>query len=117
MSVTTHDLLEFVAGDTWQLNAQLLDAGGLPMDLSFVTINWLLDDVRGHRNVLSRSTGGSGIVVTDAPGGLCTVTVAATDTAGIEPGTYRDQCRVTSSDQKVSVEWQGYIVVKRNNMP
>lgn len=115
MTVNAHDTLEFVAGDTWEIDALMLDADGNPFDLTGAGIVWTLNDTRGRVNYLTRSVG-SGVTITDAPGGRCTISVSPALSAAIIPGTYRDQCRVTAAGGSVSVEWQGYVVVKNSNV-
>ena len=107
--------MEFVAGDTWEIDAQMLDADGNPFDLAGASIVWTLNDTRGRVNYLTRSVG-SGITITNPAGGLATIVVSPTLSAAIAPGTYRDQARVTAAGGSVSVEWQGYVVVKNSNV-
>ena len=87
MSVTTHDPIEMVAGETWQIDALLLDAAGDAIDLTGATVTWTLNDTRGFSNVLTRTTGGSGVVVTNEDAGLCTITVTPELSVGIAAGT------------------------------
>lgn len=115
MSVTSHDLIELVVGDTWVLDALMLDVNGDPFDLTDASIVWTLDDTRARNNVLTKSVG-LGIDIIDPPAGLCTITVLPAVSATVKPGTYRDQCRVTSDDGLVATEWQGFIVVKNSNV-
>jgi hypothetical protein len=87
-----HNPVEFIAGDTWQINATLLEENGDPLDLTDPSaIEWTLLDRRQQRVI----NGEAIITITDGPAGRCSILVPATVTSGIAPGAYTDALRVT----------------------
>ena len=82
-------------GDDKQLRVSVTDPDtGDPKGLSGVgAIEWVLVDTDGSV-LLSKTLSGGGITVTDANGGVFTVTLDASDTAAIDPGYFRHEADV-----------------------
>jgi hypothetical protein len=81
--------LDINAGETTALALTLKDENGDPIDLTTCTRL----ELAAKRNVddteyLFRKTLGGGVVITDAAGGLATVTIAAADTLDLDDGAY-----------------------------
>jgi len=112
---TLHDPIYFVAGDTWKIAGQLLDANGVPFDIATATsIEWLLNSVDGTFNHLRCDlTSDGGITIVNAAEGRILVMVDEVDTAAIPPGIYKDWCRIVSAGDTFT-EWNGFIRVAPN---
>ena len=103
-----HDPQFFVCGDTWEMTGPLQDANGVPFNLAGASISWKLDSIDGATNFLSLAVG-SGIQVLDLTSATVLVTVSATQSESLTPGTYRDSLRVTLADGAKFTEWVGAI--------
>jgi hypothetical protein len=89
--MTTHSLIEFVAGDDWEIVATLLDENGFPYDLTAPhTIKWRLIAVNGIAVIGDAAV----ITVTDATHGVCSVRVPAAITSPLVGGVYTDALRL-----------------------
>jgi hypothetical protein len=87
-----HNPVEFIAGDTWEIQATLLEENGDPLNLTDPSaIDWTLLDRRQQRVI----NGEAIIVITDGPAGKCSITIPASISSGIAPGSYTDALRVT----------------------
>jgi hypothetical protein len=88
-----HDQWVFYVGDVWPIIGTMHNADGSVMDLTGATVQWRMVNAAG--DVELDYAVGTGIVVTDAPNGVITITVPTADSADIAPGEYKDSCRVT----------------------
>jgi hypothetical protein len=113
-AITTHELLEYVCGDQWEIDALCEDAQGNPLDLTGAAMEWRLDDARGRGNLL-KLTIGAGITVTDAVKGLARILVTAAQSAALRPDTYRDQLVVTPQASVAMTQWIGPVRAVRAN--
>lgn len=107
-AITTHEAIEVVCGDTWEINGTIEDEDGVPMSLAGVGINWKLDSFDGNTNLLDLSVG-SGIAVVDVSSGQILITVPKEDSALVTPGIYYDWLRITLDDGSAYTEWTGII--------
>jgi hypothetical protein len=112
-SITTHESIEVVCGDTWEINGLITDEDGVPMSLSGVGINWKLDTMDGDANLLDLSVG-SGITLVDPNNGVILITVSKTASAALVPGIYYDWLRITLVDGTAYTEWTGVIQAIKN---
>jgi hypothetical protein len=91
---TTHQMVDFYAGDDWEIRATLLDENGDPYDLAAApTIEWVLLDSRSQRVLNGADVT---ISVTDAAAGKCAIQVPATATSPLATGSYTDMLRITA---------------------
>lgn len=89
---TKHPLIEFVAGDDWEIVATLLDENGNPYDLTqSPTIEWCLLDEKQRRVIDDEAI----ITITDAENGKCSVLIPHSVTTTIGGGLYTDALRLT----------------------
>jgi len=89
---TKHPLIEFVAGDDWEILATLLDENGNPYDLTQTpTIKWCLMDDRSRVVIGDEAI----ITVTDAENGQCSVLIPHTVSTTVAGGLYTDALRLT----------------------
>jgi hypothetical protein len=92
-----HPLIDFVAGDDWEIVATLLDENGRPYDLTGShTIKWRL---------IANSSGiaviGDEAVITlpDAANGVCSVVIPSAITSPVVGGRYTDALRLVMSGE------------------
>ena len=105
---TSHEAMDWFAGDDWQINATLLDVNGEPFDLSIPhQLKWALLNNRGQ---LVLDEDDATITVTEGLAGKCTITVAALKTAPLPTGHYSDAIRIVQGGI-VSTLTQGMIYV------
>ena len=105
-----HPDTEFQQGDTWCIAGVLTEANGVPFVLNNATIQWELSSLDKKTVVLSFTTPTSAIQVTNANGGLITITVPSSNTVPISANAYYDELRVTRGNI-VSTQWSGRIKV------
>ena len=88
---TKHPVIEFVAGDDWELRATLLDELGNPYDLSgsYTILYLLYDDQHSHIIDSPIIT-----VMGDPKLGDISIIIPSSETAVIVGGTYNDALRL-----------------------
>jgi hypothetical protein len=107
---TTHDPINFICGDTWQLTGPLQDASGNALNLTGATITWKLDGQDGLANLLTLDNAGSGgVSVVNPSTATILVNVSKVQSAALQAGTYKDWLRVTLADGTQLTEWTGII--------
>ena len=80
------------------------------VNISGATIQFVIFKQTSGQIVVSKSTGGSGIVLTDAPNGELEITLAGSDTASIY-GTFLHECELTDATGNVSTIMTGYVKI------
>ena len=103
-----HEPIEVIAGEPWDIPSTLLDANGFPVDLTGATLEWALVDSGGNPVAITAD-----VAVIDAAAAAICISVLANDTAGLDPGYYKDGLRVTMPCGKPS-NWHGQIQVDAN---
>jgi hypothetical protein len=111
----THTTFLLFTGDTWTLEAALHDMSNAALDLTDAVVQWNLRNAA--QAVVASLSVGNGIVVTDAAGGLCTVTVPPIKTAALAVGDYADEIRVVMKNGIVTTQAVGVITVARAGAP
>jgi hypothetical protein len=90
---TQHTLIDFYAGDDWEIRATLLDENDDPYNLDpLPNIQWALMDRNYNRLINGADVS---ISVTDAAAGKCAIHIPATVTTTITTGVYTDTLRIT----------------------
>jgi hypothetical protein len=108
----THPQFLLYAGDTWEFDAALHDAGGVALNLANADeIEWNLRSA--GRVVVAALRLSAGVEITNDVGGLCRITLLPAATVLLREGTYTDEIRVTMSDGTISTQAVGQIVAKR----
>ena len=107
----THAQFVLYAGDTWTLDAALHDAAGAALSLAGATVEWRLRNAA--QAVVASLAIGSGVTITDAAGGLCSIVLPPAQTTALAAGTYADEIQVTTQGGLVSTQAVGPIVVRR----
>jgi hypothetical protein len=93
--MSVHPVLEYVAGDDWEIRATLLDETGKPYDLSgSPIIKWILFDA-AHNHIVDNE---AIITIVDPTAGIVSIIITAVTTARIGGGRYSDALRVTIAD-------------------
>ncbi len=100
----------FTESDTWEIQGNLAYADGTPFNLGAgCAISWGLKDSTGA--VVLELSLGSGIIVLNAAGGICLITVAPSQSEAVGVGAYTDQLQATDPSGYVSTQWAGPINV------
>jgi len=103
----------YYLGETWTFDLVLNDRGGNPIDLTDATIEIRIADLDGTL-LLTRSTVGGNITVTDAAAGQATTSVQPDDQVGFTaPGQFILQTHVVTSDGAVSVQTEDILPLKK----
>lgn len=92
---------QMTAGDTKYLVVSVKDADGVAVNLTGAAVKWQAARSFGKASVLSKATSGSGIVLTNASGGIFTITLDPDDTEDLK-GNYYHEAQVTASDGTIS---------------
>jgi hypothetical protein len=90
---TTHEHVQWTAGDDWQINATLVDENDVPFDLTSAEIKWALMDA-AFKRALDESD--ANIVLTDALEGQCSIHIPSAKTSPLAEGRYNDVIRIVS---------------------
>lgn len=101
-------------GDTLPLDFLVLDYDGNPQDLTSATIRWAMSDPDEMDTPILEKSEGSGITVTDATAGRCTVTVPAGELD--TPGTYVHELEITIGGATYTYG-QGPLIVRETVYP
>jgi hypothetical protein len=101
----------FANGDTVSLDFTATDSDGTAFDLTGATIKWQLTSRPGATAILTKQSGGTGISITDAPGGKFTVAIDPTDTVSVARGRYYHEAQVTDVSTNVSTVASGFAVI------
>jgi len=94
------------------------DNGDVALDLTGLTVKWALSRIDSSgayltAPVLEKATGGSGIVLTDAPNGICTVTLDAVDTVDLS-GIFHFELEVFDGTPEGVVVATGQLTINKN---
>ena len=104
------------SGDSKVLTVTVTDSDGAAVNLTGATINYVLKkQLGGGMNTITKATGGSGIVITDAAAGTCEITLDATDTASLL-GSFYHECQVTDSYGNVSTIFIGTVTITEDTI-
>jgi hypothetical protein len=91
--MTEHDIIDWVAGDDWEVQATLIDESGQPYDLNGVDIKYALLNA-AYQRVLDNSH--VDITFLNAAAGKCSIVIPAEVTKTLSGGKYQDVIRVVS---------------------
>lgn len=91
--MTEHDIIDWVAGDDWEVQATLIDESGQPYDLSGSEIKYALLDA-AYRRVLDNAH--VDITVLNAAAGKCSIIVPSDVSKTVAGGKYNDVIRIVS---------------------
>lgn len=97
-----------IVGDTWTVQFTLEDSADVAHDLTGVTGVSSVRDEPGDTAIATPT-----VTVTDADSGEFEVTLAASTTAQLSPGTYLWAARLTWPDSTVKTVVEGLLTVRR----
>lgn len=103
---------EMFSGEQKELAIAITDDAGAAVDLTGVTVRWSLARTARSAPLIEKVTG-DGIVVTDAAGGACTVTLVPADTEALE-GDYYHEAEVTDGAGRPTTVLHGRARIKPN---
>jgi hypothetical protein len=103
--MTTITAIEFHKGETWVINFTAKDAAGAALNITGATIQWKLG---AHEANIANGE----IAITDAPNGVCVVTVPPASQTALAPGLYTQECKVTLASGVVSTQVAGAFELK-----
>jgi hypothetical protein len=98
---------EAYKGDTRNISVSVEDDDGAAVDLTGATIKWAAANTPTSVAVISKQTGGSGISITDASGGVFVITLQPADTASLRARTYYHEAQVTDAGGVISTVLTG----------
>lgn len=107
----TDQNFEMFQGDDKDLVITVTDSAGAAVDLTGAAIAWqMARTARSATPNVSKSVG-SGIVITDAPGGICTISLDPTDTEGLT-GDFYHELEVTDAQANITTVLSGTVTIK-----
>lgn len=95
-----------IAGDTRTLVVTVKDPDGDAVSITSATIKWHAARTSSRTAAITKTTGGSGIAITDGAGGIFTVTLDADDTEDLV-GNFMHEAEITFADSSISTVLQG----------
>lgn len=96
------------AGDNAALNYAITDETNNPLNLTGASLTYTISVVDGSAAIITKSTSGGGVTITNAPGGLLTVFLTAADTIN-QQGELWQQLVMTDTNGVVSTLSTGTI--------
>ncbi len=103
-------ILRIYQGSTQDIVVTVTDAMDAAVVLTGAAIVWRLALSLQASTALLDKQVGSGIAITDAVAGIATVSLTAADTAGLAPGTYIHEMRITKAGT-VSTVFQAHLTI------
>ncbi len=106
-----HVALQWYVGRTPSFSVTAADDEGTAINLTSATASMMLKD-GGGTTALTLATGGQGIVITDAAGGIMTISPEAVGTGSLSPDkTYKTDLKVTLGSGVVHVFFTGTVTL------
>lgn len=107
----TDQNFEMFEGDTKDIVVTVTDSAGAAVDLTGAVIAWqMARTARSATPAVAKSVG-SGIVITDAPGGICTISLDSSDTGGLS-GDFYHELEVTDAQANITTVLSGTVTIK-----
>lgn len=94
-------------GDTRTVTVAVVDDDDIAVDLTGATVKWAVANTPTSATLISKQTGGLGISVTDAVGGVFVITILPADTSSLRARTYYHEAQVTDGSGVVSTVLTG----------
>lgn len=103
-------------GEDKLLEISVLDEDGNAKDITGATITWILaTSPDAAAAEVTKSTGGSGVSITNAAGGVFQVTLDGSDTTSLE-GNYWHEAEVEDTSGHDNTVTTGYITIKASQI-
>ena len=103
--------LRFSEGETWVIDCVFLDADAEALDITGATIQWRVATRPGQAPLVTATTSNRLVDITDATGGLATITVPYASHSSATPATYLHEARVELASGEVTVQFRGTLTV------
>lgn len=117
MSLAQSVTIEKVAGDTIILVFSVTDADGVVVNITGYTLRWTARNMAGGVALSTAASPPTAIAaITDGPGGVYTVTVAAANTASLS-GPYRWQSEIVDGGGVVQTVARGWLTFTASVTP
>lgn len=103
---------EMKKGDYKSLSVSITRSGDLkPVDLGIFEVKWTLYRDYGNRlvPVTTKSSEGSGVLVTDATNGVVSIAIESTDTKDLNDGNYYYEIQLVNANGQTSTVTTGTI--------
>jgi len=104
---------EMFSGDNKILSVSVVDSAGVAVDLTSATASWQLARSNDAAPLIQKATGGSGIVITDAAGGVLEITLSASDTDALK-GSFYHELQVIDTSGNIATVLAGNATIKRD---
>ncbi len=96
------DSANWFVGEDRIFRFTVVDELGAAQDISTFALEWVLRLRPNSTNaVITKTTGGGGIAITDGPNGVCEVTIDDTDTLSLAPEKYFHTLRRSDAGSEV----------------
>lgn len=110
--VKEHQDVTMVSGDTLDIQITVTDQDGTAVNLTDHTINWALcTNQNTTPPLVVKSTGGYGVTITNAVGGVFKVALVPTDTAAFS-GIYYHEAVITQPTGEKYTVTTGYMTIE-----
>lgn len=93
---------EMHKGDTRTVTVTVTDDDDQAVNLTGATVKWAVANTPTSATLISKQTGGSGISITNATGGVFVITLVPADTSSLSARTYYHEAQVTDAAGVVS---------------
>lgn len=107
---------DIAAADNWFLGEDkvlsftVVDVAGAAVNITGWAIEWVLRERQGDRALIEKAVG-SGVTISDGPGGVCQVAVTDTDTDTLAGGRYWHALRRTDAGNEAVLSY-GQVVLR-----
>jgi len=107
---------EFIKGQDKSLTVAVVDDAGAAVNIAGAAIAWVLATDLGGTTLVSKSVG-SGITITNGPGGIFTVSLAEADTDALDNGWYYHEAQVEDTSGNKTYVTTGWINLREHQIP
>lgn len=105
-------------GETTNLPITTLDDAGAVVNITGATIDWVLKHhVLSDAVLITKATGGNGIVLTDPTNGVFTVSLTPTETEVLGHGDYYHEAEITDTSLNENVVMTGTATLLPSGVP
>lgn len=103
MTRTEQNIDAYHAGDSLTISVTVYDGDGNTLDITGADFEWVLVDRATDTTLLTKSTGGGGISITDATNGEFEISIDSADTQDMDPGYYEHEAEMDDGSTVATV--------------